>query len=218
MIAKTSHRQDRPWFAGILFENQAWKFATLTLGLICFAMVALLYWDMKRPKEIYVFDASSGRTYATGKLNSKHLENMLLYATKTFTTDFLNYDYLFIEKARLAAFTRMSPALRQKFKDELSAEEAIRDAITNKTKFELTFVTEPSVIFRSHPNYRSFCKVRRTIRFPDGRTSEKEFNLRITWKMMDSTPDRPDGLYVTDIELIDPNDTKTLESILNQIR
>lgn len=218
MIAKTPHRQDRPWFAGLLFENQAWKFATLTLGIGFLAMLGVHFMDLKRPKEIYVFDASTGRTYATGKLSQNHLENMLVYATKTFTADFLNYDYLNIEKARLAAYTRMSPALRQKFRNELSAEGAIKDAITNKTAFELTFITEPSVIFRSHPNYRTYCKVRRMIRFPDGRSSDNEFNLRLTLKMMESTPDRPDGLFVTDVERINPTDKKTLDAILNQIR
>jgi hypothetical protein len=35
--------------------------------------------------------------------------------------------------------------------------------------------------------------------------------------MRESTADRPDGLYVTDIERIDPNDKKTLDALLNQI-
>jgi len=217
MILPNAHRQDRAWFAGLLFENQAWKLCCLILGAGFVAMGALVFWDLKRPKEIYAFDASTGRTYLTGRLTQNHVENMLLYATKTFTSDFLNYDYLSIERARLAAFTRMSPALQLKFRDELSAEGAIKDAIANKTHYELDFVTEPSVIFRSHPNYRTFTKVRRIITFPDGKNLEKEFNLRLTWKMMDSRPDRPDGLYVTDIERIDPNDKKQLDALLNQI-
>ncbi len=218
MILQDSKRQDRAWFAGLLFENQAWKFATLMLGIVSLAMVAVLYWDFKRPKEIYVMDSNTGRTYLTGKLTPNHLENMLLYTTKTFINDFLNYDYLYIERARLAAYDRMSPALRQKFRAELSAEEPIKDAISNKTKFDLNFITEPSVIARSHPNYRTFCKVKRTINFSDGKTSEQEFNLRLTLKMMESTPTRPDGLYITDIERIDSNDKKTLDALLNQIR
>ena len=218
MIRETAYRQDRSWMAGLLFENQAWKFACLMLGIGFMAMMALLYWDMKRPKAIYAFDGSTGRTYLMGKLTQNHLENMLMYATKTFISDFLDYDYLYIERARLAAYNRMSPALRVKFRDELSAEGAIKDAISNKTKFELSFITEPSVIARSHPNYRTFCRVKRVIKFPDGRTSEKEFNLRVTLKMMDSSPDRPDGLYVTEVERIDPNDKKTLDAMLNQIR
>jgi len=35
---------------------------------------------------------------------------------------------------------------------------------------------------------------------------------------MESTPDRPDGLYVTDLERISPNDRETLNAILNQIQ
>ncbi len=217
MILPTPHRQDRGWFAGLLFENQAWKFTTLLLGAGFLAMGALVYWDVRRPKEIFVVDSSTGRTYTTGRLTNNHIENMLLYATKTFTNDFLNYDHLYIEQGRLAAFKRMSPALQIKFKENLSAEGAIKDAISNRTKFELDFVTEPSVIFRSHPEYRTFTKVRRIITFPDGKATSTEFNLRISWTMRESTADRPDGLYVTDIELIDPNDKKSLDAILNQI-
>jgi hypothetical protein len=138
MILNPSHRQDRAWFAGLLFENQAWKFCTLILGAVCLAMGALVFWDMKRPKEIYAFDASTGRTYLTGRLNQNHLENMLIYATKTFTADLMNYDYLYIEQARLAAFKRMSPALQNTFKDELSAEGAIKGPLRTRSRIRPT--------------------------------------------------------------------------------
>ena len=60
--------------------------------------------------------------------------------------------------------------------------------------------------------------MKRTIRYADGKTSDSEHNLRITWKMIESTPDRPDGLFVTNIERISADDKETLNSILNQIK
>jgi hypothetical protein len=194
------YRMDLPWFAGILKENQAYKIALVVFCLSNLALAGLLYWQLHKEKEVYAFDSSSGRTYAVGRLTPRHVDNMVLYATKTFASDFLNYDHLFIEQARLTAFRRLSPALQQKFKDELSAEEPIKDAIAGKCRYELQFVTEPALIARSHPNYRTFCKVKRTIRYLDGKVSDSEHNLRITWKMMESMPDRPDGLFVTNIE------------------
>jgi hypothetical protein len=218
MIFGTRHRSDLPWFAGLLKENQAYKMALLVFLISNLALCALLFREMKRGKEIYAFDSSTGRTYQTGKISQRHVDNMVLFATKTFSSDFLNYDYLTIEQARLASFRRLSPPLQQKFKDELSSEEPIKEAIAGKARYELQFLTEPALIARAHPNYRVFTKVKRIIRFADGRTSESEHNLRITWKMMESTPDRPDGLYVTDLERISPNDKETLNAILNQIQ
>ncbi len=218
MISKERYRTDLPWFAGLLKENQAYKLALAVFLISNLCLVGMLFWEIKKGKEVYAFDSSSGRTYVTGRITPKHFENMVLYATKTFTTDFLNYDYLYLEQARLSAFRRLSPALRQKFKEQLSAEDPIKEAISGKTKYELSFLTEPALIARAHPNYRTFCKVKRTIHFADGKNSESEHNLRITWKMLESTPDRPDGLYVTDIERISPNDKETLNAILNQIQ
>jgi len=218
MNAAERHRSDLPWFAGLLKENHVYKMALLVFFISNMVLLGILFWEMRKGQEVYAFDSSSGRTYATGKITQKQVDNMVLYATKTFATDFLNYDHLYIEQARLAAFRRLSPALRQKFKEELSSEEPIKDAISGKTHYDLFFDTEPALITRTHPNYRVFCKVRRVIRFSDGKTSESEHNLRITWKMMESTPDRPDGLFVTDLERISPNDKETLNSILNQIK
>lgn len=213
-----SHRSDLPWFAGLLKENQAYKMALLVFLLSNLALCGILFRELRKGKEVYAFDSSTGRTYVTGRIGQRHVDNMVLYATKTFSTDFLNYDYLTIEQARVSAFRRLSPALRQKFKDELSAEDPIKEAISGKAHYELSFQTEPALISRAHPNYRVFTKVKRIIRFSDGRTSESEHNLRITWKMMESTSDRPDGLYVTDLERISPNDKETLNAILNQIQ
>jgi hypothetical protein len=218
MIGQERHRLDLPWFAGILKENQAYKIALVVFCLSNLALAGMLYWQLQKSKEVYAFDSSSGRTYAVGRLTPRHVDNMVLYATKTFTADFLNYDHLYIEQARLAAFRRLSPALQQKFKEELSAEEPIKDAIAGKCRYDMVFVTEPALIARSHPNYRAFCKVKRTIRYADGKVSDSEHNLRITWKMMESTPDRPDGLFVTNIERISADDKETLNSILNQIK
>lgn len=218
MIFGKTHRTDLPWFAGILKENQAYKMALLVFLISNLSLCGILFWELRKGKEVYAFDASSGRTYMTGRITERHVDNMVLYATKTFATDFLSYDYLTIEQARLSAFRRLSPALRQKFKDELSSESGIKESISGKSKYELTFVTEPALIQRAHPNYRVFTRVKRLIRFADGKTSESEHNLRITWKMMESTPDRPDGLYVTDLERINPNDTQTLSTILNEIK
>lgn len=218
MITGERHRMDLPWFAGLLKENQAYKMALVVFCLSNLALAGLLYWQLQKEKEVYAFDSSTGRTYQVGRLTPKHVDNMVLFATRTFATDFLNYDHLYIEQARLSAFRRLSPALRQKFKEELSAEEPIKDAISGKSRYELAFVTEPALITRSHPNYRAFCKVKRTIRYADGKVSDSEHNLRITWKMMESTPDRPDGLYVTNIERISADDRETLNSILNQIK
>lgn len=212
------HRTDLPWFAGLLKENRAYKTALLVFFISNLALLGTLFWELKKGQDVYAFDSFTGRTYATGKITQRHVENMVLYATRTFVTDFLNYDYLYIEQARLSAFRRLSPALRQKFKDELSAEDPIKGAISGKTHYDLTFETEPALITRSHPNYRVYCKVRRVIHFVDGKTSESEHNLRITWKMLESTPDRPDGLFVTEMERISPNDKETLNAILNQIK
>lgn len=213
-----NHRTDLPWFAGLLKENQAYKMALLVFLISNLALIGFLFWQMQKGKEIYAFDASTGRTYVTGKINQRHVDNMVLYATKTFVSDFLNFDYLYIEQARLAAFHRLSPALRQKFKDELSAEDPIKEAIAGKAHYDLSFEIEPALITRSHPNYRVFCKVKRQIHFADGKASETEHNLRLTWKMVESTPDRPDGLYLTDLERISPEDKETLNAILNQIK
>lgn len=218
MIFGKNHRSDLPWFAGLLRENQAYKMALMVFLVSNLALCGILYKELRKGKEIYAFDSSTGRTYATGRIGQRQVDNMVLYATRTFAADFLNYDHLTIEQARLAAFRRLSPPLRQKFKDELSAEDPIKEAISGKARYELVFQTEPALIARAHPNYRVFTKVKRIIRFADGKTSESEHNLRITWKMMESTPDRPDGLYVTDLERISPNDRETLNAILNQIQ
>jgi hypothetical protein len=212
------HRTDLPWFAGLLKENQAYKWALLVFTLSNLALAGMLWMELRKEKEIYAFDSGTGRTYATGRITARHVDNMVLNAAGQFVSDFLNYDHLLIEQARLAAFRRLSPALRQKFKDQLSAEEPIKDAISGKAKYELEFLNEPALIVRAHPNYRTFCKVNRIIRFADGRTSESEHNLRISWKMLESTPDRPDGLYVTDIERISADEKETLNAILNQIK
>jgi hypothetical protein len=212
------HRSDLPWFAGLLKENQAYKMALLVFLLSNMALCGILFYELRKGKEVYAFDSSTGRTYATGRISQRHVDNMVLFATRTFSTDFLNYDYLTIEQARLSAFRRFSPALRQKFKDELSAEDPIKTAIAGKTRYELVFLTEPALIMRAHPNYRVFTKVKRVIHFSDGKASESEHNLRLTWKMLESTPDRPDGLYLTDVERISPDDKETLNAILNQIQ
>jgi len=218
MTFSERHRSDLPWFAGLLKENRAYKTALLVFFISNLVLLGMVFWEMKKGTEVYAFDSSTGRTYATGKISQRHVDNMVLYATKTFATDFLNYDYLYIEQARLAAFRRLSPPLRQKFKDELSAEDPIKGAIAGKSHYDLFFEVEPALIARSHPNYRVFCKVRRVIRFADGKTSESVHNLRVTWKMLESTPDRPDGLFVTDLERISPDDKETLNAILNQIK
>ena len=213
-----NHRTDLPWFAGLLKENQAYKMALLVFLISNLSLAGILFWQMKKGKEIYAFDSSTGRTYITGQIGQRHVDNMVLFATKTFVSDFLNYDGLTIEQARLAAFRRLSPALRQKFKEEISAEAPIKDAISGKAHYTLTFEIEPALITRAHPNYRVFCKVKRLIRFESGKISETEHDLRLTWKMMESTPDRPDGLYLTDLERISPEDKETLNAILNQIK
>lgn len=206
------------FFAGLLKENQAYKLALLVFFISNLVLLGLLFYGQKRGKEIYAFDSSTGHTYTTARISSKELDNLVLAATKSFVFDFLNFDYAYIEKARLSAFLRMSPALQQKYKDELSAEEPIKEAIAGHARFDLVFLTEPALIVSAHPNYKTFCKVKRVIRFENGKELSSEHNLRITWKMTESTPKRPDGLFVTDVERISADDKETLNSILNQIQ
>ncbi|HLP40305.1 MAG TPA: VirB8/TrbF family protein [Fibrobacteria bacterium] len=215
MIAKAPKRNDEVWYASLLRENQFYKYvlAVLFLVILVLAGTAFLLFNKKQP--IYVFDSSTGRTYATQRITGAMWDNLLIAASRDFISDFLSYDHLYIERARARAYGRMTPVAQKKYKETFANPQLLMNVVKAHKTSSVRFIQEPRVILRAGQEFRTFLMVEVTVNNPDGTQSTQASNWKISWLALGSTPDRPDGLWVSDLE---PVGTKELNDILNQIQ
>ncbi len=215
MTMQAPRRDDVAWYNSLLKENLFYKFTLAVLFLVILVLAGVSFILFNRKVPVYAFDSSTGRTYATQRITKEMWDNLLIAATRDFISDFLNYDYLYIERARTRAFARMSPVAQKKFKESLSNSQTILSVVKNHTSASIKFLQNPAVILRAGSEYRTFCMIEITIRNMDGTQNVKSSNWKISWLAMPSTPDRPDGLWVSDMEAV--GDVE-LNEILNQIK
>lgn len=208
-------RTDEAWYASVLRENHLSKFTITVLGILCLILGGACFVLFNRPHPMYAFDSSTGKTYATQRISSDMWDNLLIAASRDFMSDFLNYDHSYIEHARARAYKRMTPMAQRRFKDVVADPQAIMTVVRGHQTSAIRFIQDPRVILRAGSEFRTFCITEVSIQNRDGATSNKQANWKLTWVKNQSTPDRPDGLWLANVE---PVGTSELNEILNSIK
>jgi hypothetical protein len=208
-------RDDELWYASLLRENFFYKFTLTILLVVILFLGASAFILFNKVQPLYVFDSATGRTYATQRVSKDMFDNLLISASQDFISDFLNYDYLYIERARTKAFARMTPIAQKKFKETIANRQTIMGVVKSHRTSSIHFIQEPRVILRAGKEFRTFCIVEVKVTNPDGTEAVQQNNWKLSWLALNSTPTRPDGLWLSDIE---PVGADELNEILNQIK
>lgn len=208
-------RTDEAWYASVLRENFIAKFTIVVFGIVCLFLGGACFVLLNRTQPPYVFDSTTGKTYTTQRISNDMWDNLLIAASRDFMSDFLNYDHSYIEHARSRAFGRLTPLAQKRLKDIIANPQTILAVVRGHQTSTIRFIQPPRVILRAGTEFRTFCITEVTIVNDAGVETKKQANWKLSWFRHQSTPDRPDGLWLSNVE---PVGADELNDILNTIK